>query len=148
EKKRRTIDVVHMPHTHVRFVDAILNLLSLAFDLETRYADYLRHNSFRRERRSRTHLRWRIVYALIGSKPCHTFDITREDHARQFRRQHGRRILDFGAGHLQETELLRQAGFDVTPFEPYHLVEGEIDKAASLEMTRLFLEQVAQGKRW
>jgi hypothetical protein len=49
---------------------------------------------------------------------------------------------------LTETFLLRQQGIDCTPFEPYRLGPGGINKDESIELTREFLAHVAAGKEW
>ena len=54
--------------------------------------------------------------------------------------------MDFGAGHLTKTKILNAAGFDCTPFEPYHISLSEIDKPKSLEICDKFLDVVAHGK--
>ena len=59
-------------------------------------------------------------------------------------------VVDFGAGHLTETEILRAAGVRVSAFEPYRIRKGgnEIDKQASLELSARFLDDVAAGVRY
>lgn len=154
ERRRTTVRVVDVPEEKARFARAMLNLLSMDFDLATRYEDLLRYNSFRRARRTRSRFGQPVlgrgfVFALIGTKPAYTFDIRQAGHMKRWVRQYGRAVLDFGAGHLHETDLLRTVGIDVTPFEPYHLGDdNEIDKHASVEMTKAFLRDVAAGKSW
>lgn len=149
ERREQTIPAVIVPEARADFAEAMLNYLSMDFDLETRYADLLRHNSFRRARRARKYLGRGFTFAVIGRRSAKTFDIHRAEDRAVWQQRHGTRILDFGAGHLHETHMLREAGFDVTPFEPYHLDGGsEIDKRASLRLVREFLEAVASGKRW
>ena len=56
-------------------------------------------------------------------------------------------MLDFGAGHLHETQILRSIGVRVTPFEPYRVNESEeIDKAESLRVVDEFLADVGDRK--
>src|SRR6056297_91341 len=110
----------------------MMNLLSMDFDVESRYDDLLRYNSFRRARRVREELGNGFIFAVHGSKPCHTFDIFNPKQKAAWIREHGTRILDFGAGHLTETKILRAAGFEVVAFEPYHITRSEIDKEKSL----------------
>lgn len=154
ERRRTTIRVVDVPEEKVAFARAMLNLLSMDFDLATRYEDLLRYNSFRRARRTRSRFGQPVLgrgflFAVIGSKQAYSFDIRKPGHMKRWVRQHGSTIIDFGAGHLHETDLLRSVGIDVTPFEPYHLGEdNEIDKHASVGMTRAFLHHVAAGKSW
>ncbi len=148
EKKRKTAPVVWISEAEARFADAMLNLLSMDFDLHRRYRDLLRYNSFRRARRVRSYLGRGFVFSLVGGKPAKAFDIHNAEHLRRWKREHGSVVLDFGAGHLTETEILRSKGIEVTPFEPYRLLGNEIDKPGSIALTREFLEAVAAGKRW
>ena len=148
EKKIETAPVVYVSDEEANFAQAMMNLLSMDFDVHTRYADLLRHNSFRRARRVREELGNGFIFAVHGSKPCHTFDIFNPKQKAAWVREHGTTILDFGAGHLTETKMLRRAGFDVTPFEPYHISRSEIDREKSLELVREFLEAVKNGTEW
>jgi len=148
EKKAETAPVVYVTDEEAAFAEAMMNLLSMDFDVHSRYADLLRYNSFRRARRVREELGNGFIFAVHGAKPCHTFDIFDAKQKALWTREHGRAILDFGAGHLTETAMLRRAGFVVTPFEPYHISRAEIDRAKSLEICREFLKAVADGTQW
>ena len=86
----------------------------------------LRYKSFRRARRVREELGHGFVFAVHGKNPCHTFDIFNPSQQAKWRKEHGNTILDFGAGHLTETNILNAAGFDCTPFEPYHIGVSEM----------------------
>ncbi len=148
EKGADTAPVIYVSDEEAAFAEAMMNLLSMDFDVETRYADLLRHNSFRRARRVREELGNGFIFAVHGAKPCHTFDIFDPRQKAGWTREHGVRILDFGAGHLTETKMLQRAGFDVTAFEPYHIVRSEIEQAKSLRICRDFLDAVAHGHGW
>ena len=148
EKKIETAPVVYVSDEEADFAQAMMNLLSMDFDVHTRYADLLRHNSFRRARRVREELGNGFIFAVHGAKPCHSFDIFNPKQKAVWTREHGTTILDFGAGHLTETKMLRRAGFEVTPFEPYHITRSEIDRDKSLELVDEFLRAVADGTEW
>lgn len=148
EKKIETAPVVYVSDEEADFAQAMMNLLSMDFDVHTRYADLLRHNSFRRARRVREELGNGFIFAVHGAKPCHSFDIFNPKQKAVWTREHGTTILDFGAGHLTETKMLRRAGFEVTPFEPYHITRSEIDRDKSLELVDEFLRAVAEGTEW
>ena len=148
EKKADTAPVVYVSDDEAAFAEAMMNLLSMDFDVENRYADLLRHNSFRRARRVREELGNGFIFAVHGGKPCHTFDIFNARQKALWTKEHGTRILDFGAGHLTETKMLRRAGFDVTAFEPYHISRSEIDRGKSLRICREFLDAVRDGRDW
>ena len=149
ESKASTVKAVVISHAQVALADAMLNLLSMDFDIHNRYADLLRYNSFRRILSTRYNLGRGFVFALVGAKPSNTFDLKNPEHFKRWKAVHGSTVLDFGAGHLTETKLLQQAGIDCIPFEPYHITKGEeINKAASLEIVKSFLQAVRSGKRF
>jgi hypothetical protein len=148
EKKIETAPVVYVSDQEAAFAEAMMNLLSMDFDVESRYADLLRYNSFRRARRVREELGNGFIFAVHGAKACHTFDIFNAKQKAKWVREHGTRILDFGAGHLTETKILQRAGMEVTAFEPYHISKSEIDKEKSLSICREFIEAVGEGREW
>jgi hypothetical protein len=148
ERGAETAPVVYVTDEEAEFARAMMNLLSMDFDIHTRYADLLRHNSFRRARRVREGLGNGFTFAVHGSAPCGTFDIRRAADRARWVKEHGNCVLDFGAGHLTETMLLREAGIACTPFEPYRLSGNEISARESIEMARGFLEAVADGVEW
>lgn len=149
EKKAPKGYFVTIPDDQAEFASAMMNLLSMTFDIKGHYADLLRFNSFRRLRRSRDGLGRGFVFALIGDKPAYTFDINRPADRVRWKKRYGSQVVDFGAGHLQETNMLRANGVEVTPFEPYHVDDKEqIDKAMSMDLARQFLRDVAKGKTW
>ena len=149
ESGEKTVRVVQVSHAQAQLADTMLNLLSMDFDIHRRYDDLLRYNSFRRSRRTRDELGRGFVFAVIGSKPSYTLNLDNPDHLKRWQAVHGSTVLDFGAGHLTETKMLRQVGIDCVPFEPYHITTGEaIDQAASLEIVQAFLDAVQQGKRF
>jgi hypothetical protein len=149
EKKQTHADFVILDSARAEFAKAMLNLLSMDFAVEEKYADLLRFNSFRRLIRTRSELGRGFVFSVIGNKPAHTFDVKKPTHLAAWRKKHGNVVVDFGAGHLHETDLLRSFGVDVTPFEPFHVNEKEqIDKEKSKQIACEFLEAVASGKQW
>jgi len=148
EKGSAFAPVVFVTDEEAEFARAMMNLLSMEFDIHTRYADMLRHNSFRRAFRVRRELGNGFTFAVHGTKPCNTFDIGRPADRARWIREHGATVLDFGAGHLTETFLLRQHGIACTPFEPYRLAAGGISRSESIETAREFLAEVAAGREW
>lgn len=147
-KGRTTGPVLHLSGDTAVLARKMLNLLTMDFDLHTRYRDELRYNSFRRAYTTRKDLGLGFVFATVSSRYRGVFDIRNPQHAAGWRRVHGDTILDFGAGHLYETNLLREAGFKVTPFEPYRIRGAEVDREASIALTRKFLADVASGVEW
>ena len=148
ELKADTCDVIYITEAEAKFADAMMNLLTMDFNIHERYEDLLRYNSFRRARRVREELGHGFVFTVNGNKPCHTFDIFNPKQQALWRKEHGNTILDFGAGHLTETNILKAAGFDCVPFEPYHIGLSEIDKESSLAISREFLKAVSDGKEF
>ncbi len=149
EKKEDAISVVWISEDEAALSHAMLNLLSMDFDLHTRYADLLRYNSFRRSRRVRRSLGWGFVFAHYRGKSVKEYDVTKPENAEAWKRTHGSVILDFGAGHLTETEILRSIGVHVTAFEPFRIGDNDkIDKGKSLALTKEFLADVANGVQY
>ena len=56
ESNAPTVKAVKISHAQAALADAMLNLLSMDFDIHNRYPDLLRYNSFRRSRRTRDEL--------------------------------------------------------------------------------------------
>jgi hypothetical protein len=150
EKKQERAKVVRVTAAEAEFSHMMLNLLSMDFDLREKYADLLRFGSFRRLRRQRTELGRGFTFAITGNRAAKAFDITQGESRERWIAQFGRSVLDFGAGHLTETLLLRAVGVECTPFEPYRVNpdKEEIDKAESLRVAREFLNDIAARKRF
>ena len=133
--------------------ELVLNLLSMSFDFEGKYGDLLRFNAFRHARQARKQLGRGLIFP-IHPGTCDDFKISDPMTAKRWRAYFGSTVVDFGAGHLFETELLRSAGVDVTPFEPYHISRignkgaGTVDRHKSRWLARQFLDAVASGKRF
>jgi hypothetical protein len=147
EEKKKEIAVVFVTEAEARLADAMLNLLSMDFDIHNRYRDLLRYNSFRRLRRVRSELGRGFIFAIAGKCEPKHFDVREAKNRERWMREHGKSVLDFGAGHLHETDILRSIGVRVTPFEPYHVNEQEeIDKPASLRLVDEFLNDAGERK--
>lgn len=147
EKKRDKIDVVFISDEQAALSDAMLNLLSMDFDIQTRYQDLLRYNSFRRSRRVGDELGRGFTFTVLPKQRSSYFDIRKRENQQHWICAHGKTILDFGAGHLHETQILREIGVDVTPFEPYRIAgTDEIDKVESIRLCSEFLEIIRTGK--
>ncbi len=147
EQKKPHVNVVFVTNEEAALASAMLNLLSMDFDIHNRYQDLLRYNSFRRLRRVRKELGRGFIFAVAGNSTAKDFDITESASRQKWITAHGQSILDFGAGHLHETELLRSVGIKVTPFEPYRVnAEEDIDKAESIRLTREFFRDIGEYK--
>ncbi len=149
EQGRDTVRAVIISEDEAELADALLNGLTMDFDIHTRYADLLRYNSFRRARRVRAHLGRGFVFGMEKGKPIARFDISQPANAARWLNVFGTSVVDFGAGHLQETEMLRSAGVKVAAFEPFRMGASEqIDKEGSVSLAREFLEVVATGREF
>jgi ParB/Sulfiredoxin domain len=147
EKRRDKIAVVNIDNEKIEFAHAMLNLLSMDFDIHSRYKDLLRYNSFRRARRVRSELGLGFIFVIAPGVTAKAFDVIRKDNARRWIREHGTHVVDFGAGHLHEAKILQKIGVNVAAFEPFRLgADSEIDKAASIALGREFLAIIERGQ--
>jgi hypothetical protein len=141
------VPVVFVTDEEGKLAEAMLNYLSMDFDIHRRYEDLLRHNSFRRLRQVRESLGRGFIFAVAGDATAKSFDVTKPENRDRWIGKFGRCVLDFGAGHLHETRILRSLGVMVTPFEPYRVAESnEIDKEASVALAREFLHAIGTEK--
>lgn len=150
EREEEFSPVVYISHEEAAFSNAMLNLLSMDFDLHNRYSDTLRYNSFRRARRVRSELGLGFIFMVAPNTPAKEFDVTTTVNRSKWIRQHGKKIVDFGAGHFHETDLLRSIGVDVYPFEPYRIKDGQddIDRDLSISTVLKFLDDVESGQEF
>ncbi|MCL4296171.1 MAG: hypothetical protein KJ077_10605 [Anaerolineae bacterium] len=151
EYGHKEADVLILSEAEANFARIMLNLLTMDFDIKSRYADYLRHNSFRRSRVTppTVDLGYGFTFVALPQEHPDRFFLTNPEQRRTWERIHGSTILDFGAGRLKETTNLRKAGIDVDYFEPYRIPQGDtIDKEVSVADARVFLQTVATGKEW
>ncbi|WP_341509439.1 ParB N-terminal domain-containing protein [Photobacterium damselae subsp. damselae] len=149
EKRWETIEVVYISEEEAELSNVVLNLLSMDFDIHSRYEDLLRYNSFRRSRRSRKELGFGFIFVVAPNTRPNAFDVTEPSNTKLWKKTHGRSVVDFGAGHLTETEILRSIGVHVSCFEPYRLGgSDQISKPESLKIAKAFLDDVASGRRF
>jgi len=140
---------VQVSDAEADFAEAMLNKLTMSFDVHRRYADELRYNSFRRPRGKRDYLGRAFTFAILGANPSKEFDITDPKQRDAWRLFYGRTVLDFGAGLLDETNLLRASGIDCTPFEPFLLHHGnEIWPEGARDLARAFFDRLKNGVRF
>lgn len=145
---RQFAKVIKITKKEARFALAMLNYLTMDFDLENRYAKDLRFNSFRRPWSVRDQLG--IGFLVFSGFTGKTFNIKNRRHVEKWKKVHGSKILDFGAGHITETNMLRSAGIDADPFEPYRIKVGSwvVDIENSKDQASKFLDIVRSGRRW
>ncbi|NIY91114.1 ParB N-terminal domain-containing protein [Vibrio diazotrophicus] len=149
EKGFEHIDVVYINEAEAKLSDAMLNLLSMDFDIHSRYEELLRYNSFRRARRQRSELGQGFVFAVAPNARSKEFDILEPKNSKKWKLQHGTSVVDFGAGHLTETNLLRSVGVSVSPFEPFRLGENDtINIQESIEIAKAFIHDIKSRKSY
>jgi hypothetical protein len=151
EQGATEVPLVIVSDEEAELSEALLNLLSMDFDLHTRYADLLRFNSFRRSRGKRSVLGRAFVDYVWQNKitGANVDLVANQDQKRAWVREHGTSVVEFGGGHCTDGDLLRAAGIHCASFEPYRLNRGdEIDKARSVAQTIEFLADVASGRSY
>lgn len=124
EHKADTVSVVDVTEAEAELAAVMLNLLSMDFDIHNRYADDLRMNSFRRSYQIRPSLGYGFTFSMSSSKAAKEHDIHDPEMWRKWKKIHGTSVVDFGAGLLIETGMLRDAGVHVAAFEPFRLTPG------------------------
>lgn len=109
----------------------------------------LRYGAFRRNRQKRHTFGTAYVIPIFRSRRNADFDVSNPEHMRKWRYACGDSVLDFGSGHGDEARMLREAGIDVTDFEPYR---ADMSDRVSFEQGRrsaeVFLRTVREGKRF
>ncbi len=156
EGKRRVVPCVEITEDKAPFASAMLNLLSMDFDMASTYADDLRYNSFMRERNTRetdaegnAALGDGFFKGIYPENHGRDFFVLEGKPLEKWTARYGRSIVDFGAGKLSNTRTLRKADIFVSAFEPYFVTAGEkVHKGKSLEITRRFLEEVGAGTKY
>lgn len=148
EKGIDTVQVVYITEAERDFTYAMLNYLTMDFNIHERYEDLLRYNSFRRARGMRNYLGRCFTFPLVRSKSSNTFDVTDPASRKVWINTFGKTVLDFGAGTLSETNILQSVGVDCVPFEPFRLDGNNIDRLKSIDTTRKFFERVADGTQF
>lgn len=156
EASRKVVSCVQISKAQEPFASAMLNLLSMDFDMASTYADDLRYNSFMRERNTRetdaagnAALGDGFFKGIFLRNRGRDFCILEGTALETWRSYYGTSIVDFGAGKLNNTRTLRKAGITVSAFEPYFVTVGEkIHKEKSLEIAAAFLDEVESGRKF
>lgn len=148
EKKQKTVNVVYINPSEASFAQAMLNLLSMDFDIDERYADQLRYNSFRRANTTRAGLGKGFYAEHFGNVTTKEFNLDDPSKLKKWKALYGQAVVDFGAGKFTDTEILKSYGVDVTPFEPYPISGNNVDIDLSQRVVKAFLNDVANGKKF
>lgn len=151
EKGINEIECVVVPDEKATLAYVMLNLVSMEFNLHKKYEDDLRYNSFRRAMTTRAGgLGKGFIVGAFGNKRAKDFKELKGKHLQAWIAKYGTNVVDFGAGRFSDTRILRAAGLNVYPFEPFMCKEhtNEVDRVKSVENTRKFLKAVASGKEF
>lgn len=151
-----SIQTIYVDPQKADLARILLNRLSMDFDLEDKYADVLRFNSFRRASNRQDYLMpthsCDLVTAMSKTgktqRAASVFDPRNEKHVTAWKRWYGETVLDFGAGLLDKALIMRDVmGVDCLAFEPYYT--GGKDSGFDIEgaryITDVFLDRVANG---
>ena len=145
-KGLESVEVVYVTPAQRDFTYAMLNYLTMDFNIHERYEDLLRYNSFRRTRGHRDYLGRCFTFKLLGSESSVNFDVTKPKNTYLWRKTFGKTVLDFGAGLYCETDILRSVGIDCVPFEPYRLDGESINRQKSIDsIAGDFIKRVGEG---
>lgn len=136
-------------------VRAMLNLLTMDYNIQERYEDLLRYNSFRRKNQRSTILTPTFLedflrYYINTGNRNGAFQYGNPKHIELWKKYYGEKVIDFGAGLCDKTGILRNMGVDAVAFEPFFLASDNetIDTDAARNLTSKFLERVADGTEW
>ena len=150
EHKVRPIPICRISNAQAQFANLMLNYLTMDFDIQNRYADTLRHNSFMRTRNTRAGgLGCGFFKGVWPRLHCEDTMILDGKKKEEWVARFGESIVDFGAGKLNNTRILRESGINCSAFEPYYIAMGEeISKTESLKIDRKFLAEIADGRHF
>ena len=148
-KGRETIEAITVSPVKAELARAMLNLLSMDFCFDDKSADMLRYGAFRRTRQVRRTFGTAYVIPLFRSRRNADFDIVDPEHRAKWLHVCGDAVLDFGSGHGDEARMLREAGIDVTEFEPYRVdMHNRVSFERGRQSAEAFLQVVREGKRF
>lgn len=150
QRKVRPIPICRISNKQAQFANLMLNYLTMDFDIQNRYADTLRFNSFMRSRNTRNGgLGCGFYKGLWPRLKCTDTMILEGKKKEEWVARFGESIVDFGAGKLNNTRILRESGLQCSAFEPYYIATGDdISKTESLKIDRKFLAEIADGREF
>lgn len=150
-----TVNVVYVKEEFASHIQAMMNLLTMDYNIQERYEDLLRYNSFRRKNQRQDILSTVFVEDLVrhyvntGNR-VGAFQLHNERHVEMWKKYYGNHVIDFGAGLCDKTETLQKMGVDAVAFEPFFLAKDNenIDTDGARKLTEKFLDRVADGTEW
>ena len=147
-KGKKEIECVVIPDHAAKLANLMLNYVSMDFDIHTKYESELRYNSFRRANTTRFGGLGRGFCAGVFGNIRGTDFNSQKYPFQKWREKYGNSIIDFGAGRMTDTQILRGLGVEVLPFEPYICQKNIIDKEASVQLAKQFLATIRSGKQF
>ena len=155
QEKWDTCNVVIVDEENSEQIKAMMNLLTMDYNIQERYEDLLRYNSFRRKNQRQTMLSTVFVEDLVrhfintGNR-VRAFQLENPQHVEMWKKYYGTRVIDFGAGLCDKTDILCDIGVDAVAFEPFFLGRDNenIDTEGARKLTSKFLARVADGTQW
>ncbi len=153
ERRTKEIEAIYVSDEEAELARLTLNLLSMDFSIQERYADTLRFNSFRRPRGLKKNMGVAFLFDCFGiNVSCETVNLTPDNPGtvQQWKKHYGTTVLDFGAGLLDDTNRLKDMGVDCVPFEPFYLKPGTHDiwPDGARKILRNFLKRLADGTKF
>ena len=145
-KGKEFISVVFIDNQKAEIARSLLNLLSMEFSFTGDNADFLRYGAYRRAFLKRTHLGTGFVFPVFKSKRRSDLDLSNPKHLGLWQDKCGKYVLDFGAGHGDEANILRKAGIEVTTFEPYPADKNIVNREKARASAMGFLNEIRKGK--
>jgi len=163
-RQQESVDVVEIPEGKAGYAYLALNFLAMDFDIQSNFKQELRYNAFRRKAvqsqivglsrtfgyfvyaralsntRGKWHEEGNLDLKLLPTYSKATF--------KKFKDEYGATIFDMGAGTLHDSNLMKSAGLDCTPFEPYYSPPGESvpNPEASRKLNSDFLDKFKSVK--
>lgn len=145
KKKFPKVDCIILPNYLVEFADYMLNYVSMDFDIHNKYKDELRFNSFKRHTAKTEKLGQSYYIKISKHNPGRIFS---DEFIQKFIREYGNRILDFGAGHLRNADILNNNHIPCVPFEPFVIDFNnhmQLDFNKSVKVCDNFLEEYSSN---
>ncbi len=157
-------DVVEVPPEKADYAYLALNFLAMDFDIQANFADELRYNAFRRKgvqaqivglSRTFTYFVYgrslkntRLKMQEEGNPDLQLLPGASKEALDKFKGTYGDSIFDMGGGTLHDSNLMREAGLNCTPFEPYYCPpeQSEPNPDESRALNSAFLDELEKVK--
>lgn len=128
--------VITIPDYMGRFATKFLNSLSMDYSVNEEFADVLRYSAYRRPQNNRGDLAKAYRFWANGKKTLPDKESYTTRFWANFRKLHGRNIVDFGSGLSKVVPLLNSKGFNAVDFEPYRIDPNSDNSKPDSEYSR------------